>query len=515
MPQWKIEKEEFVSGFNGTTLVEIFVSSAISPLCILLHSLIIGFLPLYSSSPFEITRFVVDFIFLIFPMILVVTILSNFYAEFFCIIFLVCVTMAIFIKKYSFIEQDNSQNAHSNNKDALVSSIFFTFSNLKSIKVNTLNVPFLTSFKAYVNVATCICILAVDFHVFPRRLAKAENFGCGIMDLGVGGFIMSNAVVSKEAKNRWKSQGLHVTNFRATCIQIFSSWPLIMLGVARLISVKMSGYQEHVTEYGLHWNFFFTLAFVKIFSSLILFFIDLKYCALLSVTLAVSYQYSLISYPFLLNTLLGNARSGSILMQNKEGIASLLGYLSLYFAGIEYGAFIFKPRNNLGQWLKVSQQLFCVGCIFCTLMLFSINYIQPISRRLANLSYILAFLTYATILLFCYLIGDIFTVFLIHNQKLNVNILPNTWAIKNKVNKTKHDNSIKINNGTNSLISAINRNQLFYFLLSNVLTGLVNSSINTMSFDDYSATFIIILYCFFANFVAWVMHANNFTFKFW
>ena len=43
-----------------------------------------------------------------------------------------------------------------------------------------------------------------------------------------------------------------------------STAPLWLLGFCRLLSVKSTGYHEHVTEYGIHWNFFFTLVIVRV-----------------------------------------------------------------------------------------------------------------------------------------------------------------------------------------------------------------------------------------------------------
>lgn len=46
-----------------------------------------------------------------------------------------------------------------------------------------------------------------------------------------------------------------------------------MLGLGRVVSVKATAYAEHVSEYGVHWSFFFTLAAVSVAASVLSLFI--------------------------------------------------------------------------------------------------------------------------------------------------------------------------------------------------------------------------------------------------
>jgi phosphatidylinositol glycan class W len=64
--------------------------------------------------------------------------------------------------------------------------------------------PFLSAFRSCMMLSTIICILAVDFTVFPRHNAKTESFGMSLMDLGVGTFVFSLAVVSPTARKAMK-----------------------------------------------------------------------------------------------------------------------------------------------------------------------------------------------------------------------------------------------------------------------------------------------------------------------
>ena len=60
---------------------------------------------------------------------------------------------------------------------------------------------FVSSFRAYVNFAASVAILAVDFpSAFPTRFGKRQTYGTGLMDVGVGGYVVSYGIVSHEAR---------------------------------------------------------------------------------------------------------------------------------------------------------------------------------------------------------------------------------------------------------------------------------------------------------------------------
>lgn len=58
----------------------------------------------------------------------------------------------------------------------------------------------LTTSRSHTLFATSVCILAVDFPAFPRRLAKTELSGFSLMDIGVGCYVIMSGMSSPEGK---------------------------------------------------------------------------------------------------------------------------------------------------------------------------------------------------------------------------------------------------------------------------------------------------------------------------
>ena len=158
--------------------------------------------------------------------------------------------------------------------------------------------PFVTVWRAHMMIMTIICILAVDFPIFPRSFGKCETWGTSIVcrqEVRCRSFL-------KFPKDGFRSRLLRLcTGLRhgfaflaePTDLKWFCSFSSMLQAKferacpwtrpgahgqgSRVsskccpisITLKSSDLQqEHVTEYGVHWNFFFTLGLVPVFGVL-------------------------------------------------------------------------------------------------------------------------------------------------------------------------------------------------------------------------------------------------------
>lgn len=345
--------------------------------------------------------------------------------------------------------------------------------------------PFITHYRGAMMVMTCVAILAVDFPVFPRRFAKVENWGTSLMDMGVGSFVFTAGVVSarsalKEASGRRPPLSKRlITSFRHAI-------PLLILGIIRFISVKGLDYAEHVTEYGVHWNFFFTLGFLPPFAALLQTVFDLvPSYAVLSCLLAGLYELALD------NTSLGSfimiAPRTDLLSKNREGIFSFVGYLAIFLAGQSLGSSALPRQQPLPKGASYSTmlrrttlgRLAVTSAVWTALFYFSTSYYGlglSVSRRLANLPYFLwvsSFNSYQ-ITIVCAIEAVLF---------------PNLYRATSKEEEIQRTRA-----ASSTVLYAFNRNGLAVFLVANLLTGLVNMTMPTLQMGILQSMAVLLAY---------------------
>eukprot|EP00066_Takifugu_rubripes_P006168 XP_003970745.2 PREDICTED: phosphatidylinositol-glycan biosynthesis class W protein isoform X1 [Takifugu rubripes] len=484
MSQWDL-KEAFVSNLNGTTLQEVALGSLIGPLCYLLRGLILILYyrakgTLVFPHP-KISHLLLDFSVLTLPIVLASTVLSS---------VLLHVTVGLVAVSAGLCCYVNSSPCARRRPNALGA---FLQSHVKFRQV-----PFVTLSRVFVNVITAISILAVDFPVFPRRYAKTETYGTGVMDFGVGAYVFVNALVCPEARRRDNS-GSNLTK------QLVSVWPLVALGILRLASIKMTGYPEHVTEYGLHWNFFFTLATVRVAASLVFAVFPAGWSWAFAALISGSYQLAL-EYPGLKDFLFHSTdRQSSFIHANREGVFSVLGYVAIYMAGVQVGLFLMQPRSRVGQWLPVIVKLLLGSLVLYVALCLCQNLLEPVSRRLANLPFCIWTVAQSLLFISCLAVAD--GVLLFSTWTSDCGPLPSSWS-SGASGKTCDE-------AEHCLVQAVNRNQLLFFLVANVLTGLTNSVVDTLSCSSVCSLCVLLIYIFTTCSVIHVFHLCRITVKFW
>lgn len=209
--------------------------------------------------------------------------------------------------------------------------------------------PFITAYRGAMMIITCTSILAVDFPVFPRRFAKTENFGTSLMDLGVGSFVFGAGIVAARQQFKQKREKSDAGFLEAMMMRLRTavrhSLPLFILGLVRLYTVKGLNYAEHISEYGVHWNFFFTLALLPLTTAISQPLLNIiPSLNILAFVIAVIYEIVLYMTPLKRYIILSARLEGDWLSQNREGVFSFIGYFAIFLAGMGIGQCIL-PRD--------------------------------------------------------------------------------------------------------------------------------------------------------------------------
>lgn len=457
----KQQKEQFVSNLSGGLTQEIYAVTGIALVGFFSHSLVKKWaLPSMEMLNGQPVIFLLEFYFDVLLLLQSITIFSSQTQQ----LYLHALFPGILVLIYRAFTAN-----HKSKKQA---------KRLKPASTEILpKKSFITVYRAQMMIITNLAILAVDFHAFPRRFAKVETWGTSLMDMGVGLFVFAMGLANSRSviKKRLTASGKSQSYFKLIRHSTLKALPVLVLGLIRLVSVKSLEYQEHETEYGIHWNFFMTLGLLPIMLGLLdpilncipRFFVALAIGALYEAVLQNTSLTAFILDP-------SNRRENLITM-NKEGIFSFIGYLSIFIFGQSFGSFVLtlrKTPNNLvgtystvkpNKWLTVSTTR---GLVISTIVTFAIFFIVKesratgsVSRRLANFPYVMWTVSYNSAFLLGYdliewLVGPILS----------------------------------------SILNGINNNGLALFLAANLTTGLVNMSINTLEVGGGLSYVILIVY---------------------
>ena len=349
--------------------------------------------------------------------------------------------------------------------------------------------PTITYYRSIMMLWTCLSILAVDFSFFPRRFAKVESFGHSLMDMGVGSFVFSMGLSRSHHLQPSPPSSFHA--WRKLWKGSLVGW---LMGLARFLMTRGVHYHLHVSEYGVHWNFFLTLALVPLLAQ----FLHLGLCFLLlrplsqhsssrdgmgakyllgvGLGLAVLYEAVVLKWAGVEQVIMDETKRDGWFQMNKEGMSSLLGYLALFFIGAAFGsdvkACLHQPQQQQPQqqqregsvakkWAWILVALSGLDAVLAMQL--------DVSRRMANLRYVILSAQF-----------NLFLLLAIHTFFSTISSPPTPTEPASSHSPW-------------SCIETLNANSFYLFLLANVVTGAVNLSIRTLDVTSVWHAFGILM----------------------
>ncbi|KAI0689335.1 GWT1-domain-containing protein [Cytidiella melzeri] len=542
MEDYKTSKEAFVSGMTGSSIGHINMVSLVALASIALHSTLRTRLP-----PNRTINLPVEFLLLVVPLLLSVTLFANSPALLLIVIMIPTGVLFLLPPRESGTPLP-SNLGHSRPTSPTPDRVNDNNANEGSpgAVATVPPLPALTTYRSHMLLLTCLCILAVDFPVFPRSLAKCETFGVSIMDLGVGSFVFSQGVVSAIPLIK-DPQYLKAPMLPKLLSTARKCLPVLILGVLRTLSVKGTNYPEHQTEYGVHWNFFLTLGLIPLLQVFVHPLVVYLPISLLGILLAISHQIALASGG-LMDYVMHAPRHG-VISANKEGLISMTGYFSIHLIGLSTGTIVLPPspgffrrlqhelQNNQGPASVVNEpnsesesdddtpsrrrprirfrrendktatELCSYAVVWWVVLgiALAVNVGGGVSRRVVNLPYVVWVSAFNTTFILGYLLLDL--VFFpsplsksIYSPTSKLKVQPDPAVLSSGRRNTRGQDDTTT---SAVLLDAINRNGLVFFLLGNILTGFVNLALPTMYMSDWWAMVVLGTYGFVISAAAW------------
>uniref|UniRef100_A0A1I8Q806 Phosphatidylinositol-glycan biosynthesis class W protein n=1 Tax=Stomoxys calcitrans TaxID=35570 RepID=A0A1I8Q806_STOCA len=343
-----------------------------------------------------------------------------------------------------------------------------------------------TLLRSTISLLTVLCILAIDFASFPRKFRKSRRYGAGLMDVGIGLFVFSMALVSPRAKR--------LADLRK---QFFPVGCMLALGLARTIVITSIDYHQDEHEYGKHLNAFFTLGLTKMFATIFgLLARNDKYLFPMGIVILVVHEITLqcglseyVLDPDLQRT--------DLLSANREGLCSLPGFIALFILSQYFGQWI-KSKDIL-NYEEIKQKLKHLIIISIALWLIVISSTLAIgmARVTCNFAYVTWMLAISVTMCSLYLfVFDIVldTLLPVASKENRIAMVAN--QIEASTEGTPLTKSVNALGETKipTFIESINYNGLLYFLLGNVLTGMVNIFLGTDDRSDTESVLILMAY---------------------
>ena len=253
----------------------------------------------------------------------------------------------------------------------------------------------------------------------------------------------------------------------------------VCAGVGRLLVTAGADYQHHASEYGLHWNFFFTLAVLRLLGMLLPWATRSGVLAAAAGSGLLMTHHWFMSVQQIIDLVHHELRGSDLLSANKEGLFSLLGYWALQLLATAAGHAAYRlagaalPRPaSSGSLLSIRVKVAPAGRATLRLLLklaagtaalwgayWWAAGEQPVSRRACNAAYVLWMLA------------------------LNAQCVSLFAAAE-----------VALPGALPDLLAAVSASMLPVFLAANVLTGLINVSINTLAASNLTALLLVSAY---------------------